>query len=119
MLRRWPTLALMIVALGSGAAWSHVNDRGMDYGGYKDHRGVSCCSKVHCRPATDYVDTKSKGYGIVRLLVDGKWISVPRYFVVAEDAKDGRAHWCGTMQRTTWGEWVPVPFCVILPPPTN
>ena len=116
---RRSALTLGVLALGSAAVWAHSNDRGMDYGAYKDHRGVSCCSDVHCRPATDYVDTMKNGLGVVRLLIDGKWISVSRYFVVAEDATDGRAHWCGKMMRTGWGELVPVPFCVILPPPAT
>ena len=47
----------------------------MDYGTYQDHRGVSCCSDVHCRAATDYV-TRKDGAGVVRLLIVWKWISI-------------------------------------------
>src|SRR5262245_43385964 len=111
--------AAALIALGSGAVLAHVNDRGMDYTPYKDHRGVSCCSETDCRPATDYIDTQSNGHKVVRLLIDGNWISISRYFVVAEDAKDGRAHWCGKMLRTGRSQRVPVPFCVILPPRTS
>jgi hypothetical protein len=110
----------LLIAIGPAHAPAHVNDRGMDYSRYKDHRGVSCCNKVDCRPAMDYVDTTEHGFPVVRLLIDGNWISVSRYFVVAEDATDGRAHWCGRM-LTAYGslQRVPVPMCVILPPRTT
>jgi hypothetical protein len=47
---------------------------------------------------------------------DGTWYNIARYFVVAEDASDGRAHWCGKMIMSTGGERRPAPICVILPP---
>jgi hypothetical protein len=52
----------------------------------------------------------------VRLLIEGQWIDVPRAIVVAEDAHDGRAHWCGgrLFHQLALG-WVPFPRCVILP----
>jgi hypothetical protein len=119
MLRWKGLLSVPVVMVGSAALMAHVNDQGMDYGPYKDHRGVSCCGNADCGPAADYVDTTVNGLGVVRLLIDGNWISISRYFVVAEDATDGRAHWCGkTLVRAGSGERVPVPFCVILPPRT-
>ena len=109
----------LLVALGSAAVPAHVNERGMDYTPYKDHRGVPCCSDVHCRPATAFVDSTESGRSVVRLLIDGEWFSVSRYFVVAEDATDGRAHWCGrTVIAGGSAKPVPVPFCIILPPRT-
>ena len=111
-----PALLLALLVVQPGAV-AHVNDRGMDYGGYKDHRGVPCCNHADCRPAADYVDTVVYGLGVVRLLIDGRWVSVSRYFMVAEDSTDGRAHWCGKMMSVgTAGERKPVPICIILPP---
>ncbi len=104
--------ALLAVSANGGHSPAHVNDRGMDYSAYKDGRGVPCCNHVDCRPAADYVETVVHGQGVVRLLIDGRWISVSRYFVVAEDAPDGRAHWCGKMLPARR----PVPTCIILPP---
>ena len=106
-------VALVALVYGPGAL-AHVGDRGMDYGNYKDRRGISCCGNTDCQPAADYVDS---GPDLVRLLVDGIWFTVPRYFVIAEDATDGRAHWCGRMISVgTQGERAPVTACVILPP---
>jgi hypothetical protein len=112
MRMRW--LALFLV-IGAWAAAAHINDRGMDYRAYKDRRGVPCCNDTDCRPAADYADTVVNGQGVVRLLIDGSWISVSRYFVVAEDATDGRAHWCGKTMLVG-KESRPVPACIILPP---
>lgn len=109
-------LAALLLAGAATSAPAHVNDRGMDYGAYKDGRGVSCCNNADCRPAADYAETVVNGQRLVRLLIDGSWISVSRYFVVAEDASDGRAHWCGKTLSATTGERRPVPTCIILPP---
>jgi hypothetical protein len=98
-------------------AFAHVNDRGMDYSVYKDQRGIPCCNDADCRPAADYSETVVNGQGVVRLLIDGVWVSVSRYFVIAENATDGRAHWCGkTMIVGKPAERRPVPVCIILPP---
>ena len=110
-------LIVLFLLLGAQAAAAHVNERGLDYEAYKDHRGVSCCGNTDCRPAADYVDTVENGFPVVRLLIDGRWISVPRYFVVAEDATDGRAHWCGRILfGNSPGENKPLTLCIILPP---
>jgi hypothetical protein len=108
-------LAAFILLL-SVTALAHVNDRGMDYSLYKDYRGISCCNNADCRPAEAYVDTVVNGLAVVRLLIDGHWISTSRFFVVADDATDGRAHWCGPMVATISGGRAPVPRCLILPP---
>src|SRR5437868_609765 len=83
---------VILIALGM-PAWAHVNDRGVDYSRYKDHAGTPCCDERDCRPADDFIDLRERGQ--VRLLIDGQWIDIPRAAVVAEDARDGRAHWCG------------------------
>ena len=109
-------LGLLALAASAGAV-AHVGEHGMDYRSYKDNRGVSCCNEKDCRPASDYVDTVVNGQPVVRLLIEGAWVSVSRYFVVAEDASDGRAHWCGTtLTAAGSSERRPVPMCVILPP---
>ena len=59
---------------------AHVNDRGMDYSLYKDRVGIPCCSKEDCRPAEKFVETVENGREVVRLLIDGEWITVSRDF---------------------------------------
>lgn len=109
-------LLLLLCLVGASAAAAHRNDRGMDYGSYKDGRGVPCCNDTDCQPADDFADVFINGQSMVRLLIDGTWYNVARYFVVAENATDGRAHWCGKMIMSTGGERRPAPICVILPP---
>ena len=107
----------ILVALGAVPALAHVNHRGMDYSLYKDHKGAPCCDDRDCRPADDFVEVTERGQAVVRLLIDGAWIDVPRTFVVAEDARDGRAHWCGGRLFTNSHlGWIAFPWCVILPP---
>ena len=105
------------LVLGAAAAFAHVNDRGMDYESYKTRQGISCCGDQDCRPAADFVVTVADGRDVVRLLIDGHWIAVPRSYVVDDRASDGRAHYCGRFalvgSPTTVKAW---PICVILPP---
>lgn len=109
---------LLLVALGTMPALAHVNDRGMDYNLYKDHLGSPCCDHTDCRPADDFAEVKERGQ--VRLLIDGQWINVPRVVVVARDASDGRAHWCGGRLFTNSHlGWVPFVRCIILPRPES
>ena len=104
----------LLLALGAAPALAHVSDTGMDYTLYRDHAGTPCCDDRDCRPADDFVDVRERGQ--VRLLIEGQWIDVPRAIVVAEDAHDGRAHWCGGRLFTNSHlGWVPFPRCVILP----
>ena len=104
--------------LSAAAASAHVNDRGMDYRGYKDRYGLSCCHDRDCRPAADFVETVVNGQAVVRLLINGIWISVSRSYVVGDYASDGRAHFCGRLHVTGSGpaDVKPEPICVILPP---
>lgn len=105
---------IVIVALATAPALAHVSQTGMDYTRYKDRNGAPCCDYTDCRPADDFVDATERGQ--VRLLIDGQWIDVPRAFVVAERAPDGRAHWCGGRYFTNSHlGWAPLPWCVILP----
>jgi hypothetical protein len=99
-------------------ASAHVNDRGMDYRRYKDRYGQSCCDVRDCRPAADFVETVVNGEPIVRLFIDGTWITVARSYVVADHATDGRAHFCGKLHipGSNPAEVKPEPICVILPP---
>ena len=107
----------ILVALGTAPALAHVNDWGMDYSLYKDHKGAPCCDNRDCRPADSFVEITKHGQAVVRLLIDGVWIDIPRTFVVAEDARDGRAHWCGGRLFTNSHlGWIAFPWCVILPP---
>ena len=59
-----------------------------------------------------------KGEPVVRLLIDGAWITVSRSYVVADYASDGRAHYCGHLHSPSSNpiDVKPEPFCVILPP---
>jgi hypothetical protein len=106
------------VLVGVAAASAHVNDRGMDYRGYKDRYGQSCCSEKDCMPAADFHETVSGGRSVVRLLIDGVWITVPRSYVVGTYATDGRAHFCGNLHlpNNNPAEVKPEPTCIILPP---
>ena len=106
---------LALLVLATVPALAHVGDRGMDYTLYRDHGGTPCCDDRDCRPADAFADLRERG--LVRLLIEGQWIDVPRAVVVAEDAPDGRAHWCGGRLFTNSPQgWVPLPRCVILPP---
>jgi len=108
-------LALMLLAPASASG--HVNDRGMDYRSYKDGAGIPCCSKNDCHPAEEFRETVENGREVVRMLVDGIWITVSRIFVIGELATDGRAHWCGIKLLTNDRKsWRPGTRCVILPP---
>jgi hypothetical protein len=111
----WFVLCLL---LSAAAASAHVNDRGMDYRGYKDRYGQSCCDVRDCRPAAAFVETIVNGQAVVRLLIDGTWITVSRSYVVADHASDGRAHFCGNLHMggSNPAEVKPEPICVILPP---
>ena len=95
---------------------AHQNDRGKDYGSYRDARGLPCCNNTDCHPASDYAEVVVNGQPMVRLLIEGDWYDVLRYFVVAENASDGRAHWCGKTVVMGDGRRRPAPVCVILPP---
>jgi hypothetical protein len=113
------SLWLMFCTLLSVAAASaHVNDRGMDYRSYKDRYGQSCCDVRDCRPAADFVETVVNGQAVVRLLIDGTWVTVSRSYVIAGYASDGRAHFCGNLHKTGSkpAELKAEPTCVILPP---
>ena len=106
-----------LVALGAVPALAHVSVPGVDYSAYKDPKGAPCCDDRDCHPADAFVEVTEHGQAVVRLLIDGQWIAVPRAFVVAEDAADGRAHWCGGRLFTNSHlGWVAFPWCVILPP---
>ena len=109
-------LLVLFCLLGGLAATAHTNDRGMDYSAYRDARGLPCCNDTDCRPASDFADVVVNGQPMVRLLIDGDWYDVLRYFVVAENASDGRAHWCGKSVVLPDGRRRPTPVCVILPP---
>jgi hypothetical protein len=109
-------LMALLLAMAAGAH-AHVNDRGMDYRKFKDSSGIPCCSKEDCFPAEEFVETREQGREVVRLLIDGVWITAPRAFVVQAPATDNRAHWCGIKLRT--GDprvWRPGTRCIILPP---
>ena len=77
----------------AAVAQAHVNDRGMDYRLYKDTAGIPCCDKDDCQPAEKFVESVENGREVVRLLIDGVWITVPRPFLAPRQATDGRAHW--------------------------
>jgi hypothetical protein len=110
-------LCLALMLLAPASASGHVNDRGMDYRSYKDGAGIPCCNKSDCHPAETFRETVENGREVVRMLIDGIWITVPRIFVVGELATDGRAHWCGIKLLTDDREsWRPGTRCVILPP---
>lgn len=106
-------LLLLLPAIAAG----HVNERGMDYGSFKDKAGIPCCTDKDCQPAEEFIETVENGRDVVRLLVDGLWITAPRAFVIGEQATDGRAHWCGMKLGTHSGRgWKPGTRCIILPP---
>jgi hypothetical protein len=114
-------MAFALVApaiLLSAVAAAHVNDRGMDYRSFKDRFGQSCCDVDDCRPAADFVETVVNGQPVVRLLIEGVWITVSRSYVIAAQASDGRAHFCGRLHRPSSdpADVKAEPICIILPP---
>jgi hypothetical protein len=113
--RWWLALSTFLAATVVSA---HVNDRGMDYRRYKDRYGQSCCHDRDCRPAADFVETVVNGLPVVRLFINGIWISVSRTYVVGDYASDGRAHFCGQLHvpGSDPADVRPEPVCVILPP---
>jgi hypothetical protein len=118
--RRRAGIALVSLLAGSAVAAhlrAHVNDRGMDYRTFKDTAGIPCCSKEDCQPAEDFIETVENGQEVVRLRIDGVWITVPRMFVLPAPATDNRAHWCGLKLKTGNPHvWRPGTRCIILPP---
>ena len=104
--------------LCAATASAHVNDRGMNYRAYRDGYGQSCCDDRDCRPAADFEETVVNGQAVVRLLIDGTWITVSRSYVVADHASDGRAHFCGKLHvpGSSPADVKAEPICVILPP---
>ena len=116
MERLW--LAPLFVLLRFADASAHVNERGMDYRRFKDRYGQLCCGVQDCRPAAAFIETVVKGEPVVRLLIDGTWITVSRSYVVADCASDGRAHYCGHLHSPSSNpiDVKPEPYCVILPP---
>jgi hypothetical protein len=112
---RQAAAALGLLLALETVAQAHVNDRGMDYRRYKDTAGIPCCSKDDCQPAEKFVETVENGREVVRLLIDGVWITVPRSFLSPRQATDGRAHWCGIKVRVG-DAWRPGTRCIILPP---
>jgi hypothetical protein len=109
--------ALAVMLATAAGVHAHVNDRGMDYRKYKDGTGIPCCSKDDCYPAEKFIETVENGREVVRLLIDGVWITVSRRFLVEAPATDGRAHWCGLKLVTGNPRvWRPGTRCIILPP---
>jgi hypothetical protein len=110
-------LLLALLLLAPASVRGHVNDRGMDYRSFKDGTGIPCCDKDDCHPAEKFLETVENGREVIRLLIDGVWITVPRAFLIGEHATDGRAHWCGIKLAANDGRsWRPGTRCVILPP---
>jgi hypothetical protein len=117
--RKLVLIAPTLVALAAlNASNAHVNDRGMDYRSFKDRFGQSCCDVDDCRPAADFIETTVDGQPVVRLLLEGIWITVPRSYVIPAQASDGRAHFCGRLHRPSANpvDVKPEPVCIILPP---
>jgi hypothetical protein len=108
---------MTIALVTTGGLNAHVNDRGMDYGRYQNAAGIPCCSREDCRPAEKFIETVEYGREVVRLLLDGVWITVSRSFLVDAPATDGRAHWCGLKLATGNPRvWRLSTRCIILPP---
>jgi hypothetical protein len=105
-------LTLLLLAVLPASA--HVADHGMDYTRFHDINGRPCCDHTDCRPADDFAEAPERG--VVRLLIEGQWVDVPRAHVTVERARDGRAHWCGGRLFTNSHlGWLPFVWCVILP----
>jgi hypothetical protein len=110
-------LSLALLLLAPASVRGHVNDRGMNYESYKDSTGIPCCNHKDCQPAEKFLETVENGREVIRLLIDGVWITVPRAFLIGQHATDGRAHWCGIKLEANDGRgWRPGTRCVILPP---
>ena len=102
--------------MGGMTANAHVNDKGMDYDSYKTASGHSCCDDSDCKPALDFIEATQDGKPVVRLLIDGLWVTFERSYVVANFATDGRAHFCGRLRISgNPPKADPDTVCIILP----
>ena len=96
---------------------AHVNERGMDYRLSRTRSAFPAAARRTASPPEQFVETVEEGEEVVRLLIDGVWITVSRIFVVRAPATDGRAHWCGLKLKTGNPRvWRPGTRCIILPP---
>ena len=84
----------------------------------KDGSGVNCCDNRDCRPAPYRLLA-----GEVHMLVDGRWIDVPRgkiqYRALPGDiGETGGGHWCGSAYEAIPGRVgdLYITKCAILPP---
>ena len=68
---------VLLLSIAAGVH-AHVNERGMDYRHFKDRVGIPCCTKEDCHAAEKFVETQEEGREVVRLLIDGAWITVSR-----------------------------------------
>jgi len=80
----------LLIVLSSTPVTSHDI-----YSNLLDERGASCCSEHDCMPAPFRVTP-----GGVRMLVKGRWITVPnskiQYRILLGDTGEtGGDHWCG------------------------
>jgi hypothetical protein len=88
------------------------------YSHLKNGAGESCCDNRDCRPVLYRLSA-----GGVQMLVDGRWIAVPREKIQyraqpGDTGETGGGHWCGSAYEPTPGrvEDLYVTKCAILPP---
>lgn len=60
------------------------------YGSWKDKNGFGCCDDRDCAP----VRARQDVHGAWSILVNGRWMVVPRDAVLAIPSPDGRSHAC-------------------------
>ena len=91
--------------------------QGHDYQNYKDRYGQSCCDDRDCRAAADFEETVVNGQAVVRLLIDGTWITVRALtWSLTSPRTDGRTTAVAAYAGNNPAEVKPEPICVILPP---
>src|SRR5215207_5049181 len=103
----------LLIALSSTPVTAHDI-----YSNLVDERGASCCSEHDCMPAPFRVTP-----GGVRMLVKGRWITVPDSKVqyrtlLGDTGETGGGHWCGWDYTADANEEYDTGHtqCAILPP---
>jgi hypothetical protein len=103
--KRFVVLVIALTGVGTGfgafsQSGNHGDGHAQNHDWYQELKqpgtGYSCCNGTangiegDCRPTRAFVDDD----GNWRVLIDGRWVSVPPRVVLKQLAPDGRSHVC-------------------------